>query len=117
LSWITANLVFAQQDGGPGGALDPFTMFMPFILIAMLFYFLLWLPEKKKRRKHEELLGSLKKNDRIVTVGGIYGKVVNIAKDAEDLTINVDENSNTRVRITRSSVGQIIREEDDSKEG
>ena len=114
MSFVYSSLVIAQQDGG--GGLDPFTMFMPFILIAMLFYFLLWMPEKKKRRQHEELLSNLKKNDRIVTVGGIYGTVVNVPKDSDDVTIRVDENSNTRLRITRASVGKILREDDSSDE-
>ena len=105
--------VFAQDDGAAGNqtSFDPFGMMMPLIAIGFLFYFLMIKPERKRRRKHEEMLGKLKKNDRIVTVGGIYGTVVNVQKDAEDVTIKVDENSNTRIRITRGSIGQVVKDD------
>jgi len=117
--WSAMNDIFGYwfifaQDGGAAGnqtAFDPFGMLMPLIAIGFLFYFLMIMPERKRRRKHEEMLGKLKKNDRIVTVGGIYGTVVNIQKDAEDVTIKVDENSNTRIRITRGSIGQVIKDD------
>ena len=81
-----------------------------FVIIGLLFYFVLLQPERKRRQQHAELLASLKKNDRILTHGGIYGTVVNIHGDSGDVTIRIDENSNTRVRITRNSIGQIITE-------
>ena len=58
------------------------------------------------------MLGKLKKNDRILTLGGIYGTVVSVQKDAGDVTIKVDESSNARLRITRSSIGQILHEDE-----
>lgn len=101
--------IFAQDDGAAGSPL--FGMMMPLIAIGFLFYFLMIMPERKRRRKHEEMLGKLKKNDRIVTTGGIYGTVVNVQKDAEDVSIKVDENSNTRIRITRGSIGQVVKDD------
>lgn len=98
------------QDNGGGGFFDPVSL-LPLVTIGFLFYFLLVWPERKRKKRHELMLSNLKKNDRIVTVGGIYGTVVNVQKDAEDVTIKVDENSNTRLRITRSSIGRVIREE------
>lgn len=91
-----------------GGAADflPGSWF-PFVIILVLFYFMLIVPERKKRAELQQMLGSLKKNDRIVTHGGMFGTVVNIP-GPEVITIRVDENNNTRVHIQRSAVARII---------
>ena len=106
LSW----LLFAQQNNE--GGWDILGPLPPILIIVALFYFILWQPERKKRRQHEVLLGKLKKNDRVLTVGGIYGTVVNVHADVGDVTIKVDENSNTRLRITRSSISQVIKDQE-----
>ena len=107
-------LLYAQADGpgaAPGGGLFDLMGPLPLIvIIGLLFYFVLLQPERKRRRKHEEMLAKLKKNDRILTLGGIYGTVVNVNKDTGDVTIKVDEATNARLRITRNSIGQIIPE-------
>ena len=105
-SWVA----LAQAGDGGGGFFDTFGMWPPLIVIGLLFYFMLIWPERKRKREHEEMLANLKKNDRIVTVGGIYGTIVNVQKDAEDVSIKVDESSNTRLRITRNSIGRVIRD-------
>ena len=67
---------FAQDAASaPGGGLE---MFMPFVLIIVIFYFLLWRPQQKKAKKHREMLGSLKRGDRIITGGGIYGRIARV---------------------------------------
>ena len=114
LGIVTSWLLYAQEGGpgggGGGGLFDLRGPFPLLIIIGLLFYFVLLQPERKRRRQHEELLAKLKKNDRILTLSGIYGTVVNVNKDAGDVTIKVDEATNARIRITRNSIGQIIAE-------
>jgi preprotein translocase subunit YajC len=55
------------------------------------------------------MLENLKKNDRVITVGGIYGVVVNVAKGSEDITIRVDDGNNTRLRVVRSAQPRTFR--------
>ena len=74
-------------------------------------YFLLFNPERKRRAETQRMLDELKKNDRIVTIGGIYGTVVTAAKDSEEVTIRVDENSNTKLRVLRSAISRVITDE------
>jgi len=105
---LMSGFLLAQGNEGGGGFLGPLGPLPPILIIIVLFYFILWMPERKKRRAHEDLLAKLKKNDRVLTVGGIYGTVVNLHSENGDLTIKVDENSNTRMRITRGSVSQVI---------
>jgi len=106
-------LVIAQSDGaGEGGGGSPFgSLLMPMILIGLLFYFLLVMPERKRRKKHEGMLGALKKNDEVITTGGIYGTVVNVQKDADYVTIRVDESSNTKIKIARSYIGTVLKDD------
>jgi len=81
---------------------------LPFVAIAGLFWLLLIRPESKKRAELGRMLENLKKNDRVVTVGGLLGTVVNVQKGAEDVVLRVDENTNTRVHVLRSSIAKIL---------
>ncbi|MBM4090905.1 MAG: preprotein translocase subunit YajC [Planctomycetes bacterium] len=85
---------------------------MPFLLIAVLFYFLMIRPERRKRAAVVAMLAGLKKNDRIVTIGGILGTVMNVQKD--EVTIRVDESTNTKLRMQRNAIARVIPPEGDA---
>ena len=70
--------------------------------IGVLFYVMLIRPENQKRKNQSLMQDSLKKNDKIVTVGGIYGTVVNAQQGSDDVTVRIDES--TRIRVQRSCV-------------
>ena len=102
-------VVLAQANGDPAGtSLLTDLPWIPFAIIGIMFYFLLIRPERKKRKDLTNLLDSLKKNDRVVTIGGIHGVVVNVASDSEEVTIRVDEGSNTKLRVSRSAISRVI---------
>ena len=82
--------------------------FAPFIIIGILFYMMLLRPEKKKRAEMDKMLKNIKKNDRIVTIGGIHGTVVNTTKESDEVTIKVDEASNTKLRVNRSAISRVV---------
>lgn len=89
---------------------------LTFILIlGMLFYFMVLRPDRQKRTDHAKLLEHLKKNDRVVTIGGIFGTVVNAQKGSDELVIKIDENSNARVRLLRSAISRVITAEDSAE--
>ena len=94
--------LIAQEEQPP----SPWGMMMPMILIAVFFYFIVLRPQASERRKHQEMLKSLKKNDRVVTAGGIIGTVANIGSDGEEVTLKVDDN--TRIRFRRSSISSVL---------
>jgi preprotein translocase subunit YajC len=123
MTWAVPALapLLAQKDGGGGGGggfLGGFDPLVMMLVIGVLFYFLMIRPERRKRQDTDRMLESLKKNDRVVTIGGIHGVVVNVAKGSEDVTIRVDDNNNTRLRILRSAVSRVVGTEDgeDKKE-
>ena len=110
ISQIVPWTVLAQaaKDGQGAGIM---TLAMPILAIGMLFYFMIWRPEQRKRAVHNQMLANLKKNDPIVTAGGIYGTVVNVQTGSEEVTVRVDEKTNTKLRILRSSISRVITEE------
>jgi preprotein translocase subunit YajC len=83
--------------------------FLPFIAIAVLFYFLLIRPQKREQQARQDLLKTLKKNDRVVTIGGIIGTVANLTPDGKEVTLKVDDN--TKLRMLRSSIQSILTSE------
>ena len=101
-----------QQPKGGGGI---GRMLMPMVLIFGLFYMMFILPDKKTRATLQQQLNELSTNDRIVTIGGILGKVARVDKDAEEVTLIVDESNNTTMKIVRSAIRQILRDEDTGK--
>ena len=105
------SLLLAQEraPGGPGAGLF---QFLPFIAIGVLFYLMFIRPDRQRRMDQADMLENLKKNDRVVTAGGIHGTVVNANKGDKDIVIRVDENTNTRLRVVRSSISRVVSESD-----
>lgn len=99
---LAANGEPAQAGmGGIFGAL------MPLILIFVIFYFLLILPQRKKQKQHAEMVKNLKNGDRVITTGGIYGTVTKLKKSY----VEVEVASQLRLRIQRSCISRLRREE------
>lgn len=91
----------AQTPSGP----SPLVSFLPLVLIFVIFYFLLIRPQQKKAKEHQEMLGKLKKNDEVMTSGGIYGKVVALT----DAIVTLEIAPNVRIRVHRPQVGSVVK--------
>lgn len=72
----------------------------PFILMGGIFYFMLWCPQKKEQQKRQNMLESLKKGDKIITIGGMYGTITNISE--KKVTVEVAEN--VEINFVRSAI-------------
>jgi preprotein translocase subunit YajC len=106
---LIASVLLAQGDKAPpAGPSSMLISLSPFVLIAVLFYLLMIRPERRKRAELTAMLNNLKKNDRVVTIGGIYGTVVNVQKDLDEVTIKVDENTNTKLRMQRGAISRVL---------
>jgi len=82
-------------------------------LFAIL-YFLMIRPQQQRQKKHQEMIKKLKVDDRIVTVGGIFGTIVKVKEDSLILRVS----DNVRIEILKSAVSQVIgREGNDGKNG
>jgi preprotein translocase subunit YajC len=82
-------------------------MMVPLVLTMLLMYFLLMRPEQKKRKDLEQVLSNLKKNDHVVTVGGIFGTVIAATGDSKFITIRVDDSTGTKLRVLRSAISYV----------
>ena len=96
------NVAYAMGQGGLGSGqgASGFMNFIPLILMFVIFYFLLIRPQQKKAKEHREMIGSLKKGDKIITSGGIYGTITGV----EDNIITVEIAEKVRVKVSRGNV-------------
>ena len=92
----------AAPGAGADGASGILGFVAPSVLIAIIFYFLLIRPQKREREKQDQTLKALKKNDRVVTIGGIIGTIANIEPDSKVVTLRV--NDSTRMDFLRSAI-------------
>jgi preprotein translocase subunit YajC len=88
-------------EGGEGGIFGG--MWMPLILIAVLFYFILYLPEKRRKQQREQMLKNMQRGDEIMTAGGIYGKITALT----DKTATVEVAPNVRIKVSRQHVSLV----------
>lgn len=113
ISLIFAMLIMSScAPPGSGGESSgsAIASFIPFILIFVLFYFLILRPQQKQNRQRQEMLKNVKRGDRVLSSGGIYGKVVNVNEN--DLTVEIAKGIN--VQMTRSGISSIVNQEKDS---
>jgi preprotein translocase subunit YajC len=106
-------LLFAQAQ--PPQAQDPnaiWRLMAPMVIIMFLFYFMLIRPQKRKEQELREMVRNVKENDRVVTIGGIYGVVTNVQRDAERITIRVDETTGAKLKINMSAVARVLTAEE-----
>jgi preprotein translocase subunit YajC len=106
-SWF-ASFFLLGEAAPEGDLMQMIGPMLPFLVIGVLFWVLMIRPESKKTADLNKMREGLKKNDRILTIGGIFGTVVNVQKDAKDITIRVDDN--TRIRVLRSSIALVLGE-------
>ncbi len=100
----------ATGAGGPGTAAparDPLGgIFLPLMLVVVAMFAFTMFGQRRDRKKRKTLLESIKKHDRIQTVGGVIGAIVEVKSDT--IVLKVDESSNTRLTIARSAVQQVL---------
>lgn len=87
---------------GPQGPMAMLQSFLPLILIFVIFYFLLIRPQSKKAKEHKEMLENLKKGDKVMTNGGIYGIIEDI--DAETATLKVGIKDDVKIKVSRAYI-------------
>ena len=96
--FVNESLVFAMTPPGGGG--QALSAFLPFALILAIFYFLILLPMKRRQTKIQEFQANLKVGDKIVTTGGMYGKITRVT----DKTLQVEIADRVRIELSRAAV-------------
>lgn len=90
----------AYAAGVPAGGAGGFASFLPLILIFVVFYFLLIRPQQKQAKQHQAFLSDLKKGNKVITKGGIYGEITGLTDTV--LTLEIAEN--IRIKVDRNSI-------------
>jgi preprotein translocase subunit YajC len=97
----TVLATFLLASSSPGGeSPSAWMQLFPFVLMALIFYFLLFAPERRRRKQTQEMLSALSNGDKIVTTGGLHGKVVGVT----DQIIQVRIADGVKVEISRTAV-------------
>jgi len=95
----------AQQQQGPAGG---FTSLLLMIgVLVFLFWIIIDRPRKKQERERNKMLGSIQKGDKVVSIGGIHGTVVEIDDNSDTVTVEVAKN--TRLDFTRNAIAQVVK--------
>jgi preprotein translocase subunit YajC len=79
----------------------------PLLLIFAVFYFLLIRPQQKKQKEHRAMMAGLKRGDRVITAGGIIGKIVTVKEGVDEVEVEIAPN--VRVSVLRGTITDILK--------
>lgn len=79
--------------------------FGPLIVIFAIFYFMIIRPQQKREKDRRNMLSSLKEGDDVVTIGGIYGKILNLKEDV----VTLDVGDKIKIKVTRAAIGNVLK--------
>lgn len=111
---ITTIEQTVDANGDPnnmaGGKQSPFNHQMIFlILMIVIIYFFLFRGPRQKQKKHQQMVQQMQKNDRVRTIGGILGTVIEVRDN--EVVIKVDEATNTKMKVVKGAIAEILKEE------
>jgi preprotein translocase subunit YajC len=92
--------LMGQPSGGASGQSNPLLTFLPLILVFVVFYFFMIRPQMKKQKEMNNYRSSLKKGDKVVTTGGIYGRVLEV----NDNTIMMDVGGDVKLKVDKNAL-------------
>jgi len=104
-----AQTAQADPNSGPqtpAKKQSPYTQFIFIGLIFVMLYFVMFRGPKKKQQKQKQMMSSLKKNDRVQTIGGIMGTIIDVADN--EITLKIDESNNTKMKIVSNAIARVI---------
>ena len=97
---LAHDLVVAVSAPSDGSGVNPWVQLIPFALVLGIFYFIILLPMRRKQKKVDEFINSLKVGDKVVTTGGLYGSVTRLG----DASVQLQIADKVRVEISRSAI-------------
>ena len=95
-----AYLLLVAQPAGTAGQSNPLVTFLPLILVFVVFYFFMIRPQMKKQKEMSQYRNSLKRGDKIITTGGIYGRVYEV----KDNHVLVDVGGDIKLKVDKNAV-------------
>jgi preprotein translocase subunit YajC len=110
MTWLSLLAQSAPtSQPGPANPLDLFrSPLVPLILVLIVFWWVMSRGRGKERRRYEQMLSALKKNDRVQTIGGVIGTVVDVRDNV--VVLKVDETSNAKIHFNRTAIKEVLRD-------
>jgi len=96
-----ASTFILAMGSAPAPGVSPLVQLIPIALVFAIFYFIILLPTRRKQKKLDEFLASLKVGDRVVTTGGIYGSVTKV----NDQSVQLQVANNVRIEVAKAAIG------------
>ena len=112
---LLAQTAPTSQPAAPGPTDFLRSPLIPLILVIVVFWWVMSRGRNKERQRYDQMLGSLKKNDRVQTLGGILGTVVDVRDN--EVILKVDEASNVKMRFNRTAIKEVLRDAPPSSTG
>lgn len=103
-----------QAAAGKQSSTGMLTMLLPFILMFVVMYFLILRPQKTKEKNRKAMLSRIRKNDRVVTAGGIHGIIISVRE--HELILRVDDAKDVKVKLDRNSIVSVLEVSHDEDE-
>lgn len=100
------------EGGSAGGGFDPWTMILIFGAV-ILFMMMLGGGSRKQKKKQAEMLAGMGKGDKVVSIGGIKGSIVEVRED--EIVVKVDENNNTRMKFSKEAIREVVSDKTEEK--
>ncbi len=97
----------AYAQTADGGAMGMVMQLAPLLLIFAVFYFLLIRPQQKKQKEHKAMMSGLKRGDRVITAGGIIGKITTVKEGVDEVEVEIAQN--VRVSVLRGTITDILK--------
>ena len=111
---VSLPLLFAQEveetgveteEAAEGSFFD--SLWFPIMIVCGIYIIIMMVP-RKDQKKQRDMLDTLKKNDRVITAGGIFGTVMSARKEDPFVMLRVDESTNTRMKVLKTSISRVI---------
>ena len=96
---------FAQGATSAAGGADIALQVVPFVLIFVIMYFLILRPQQRRVKEHQSMVKNVRRDDTVVTTGGIVGRVTKVADDASEIEVEIAPN--VRVKVVRTMIAEV----------
>ena len=103
---VLSIIAMAPQGGQSGAGGSMVTTLIMFGLIFFIFYFMILRPQQKRQKERQRLLNEMKKGDKIITAGGIHGKIIAL----EEKTALIEISDNIKIKVEKGSIGTVLGE-------
>lgn len=108
---LLAQATTAPASGPPPSGTEVFLKnIFPLLLVIGLFWWIMSRGRRKEQRRYQDMLNTLKRNDKVQTIGGIIGTIVDVREAEGEVVLKIDEGSNTKVRFTRQAIKGVVQD-------